>query len=52
MFNAFNEASQERFNRLLTAEQQRAWAQLTGDPFVFPPPFPLPPPTGGTPPKQ
>ena len=54
MFNAFNEAAQQRFNRLLTLEQQRAWAQLTGDPFVFPPPFPMPPPatTGGTPPKQ
>jgi hypothetical protein len=53
MFNAFNVTSQERLNQLLTLEQQRAWAQLTGDPFPFPPPFPVTPPTtGGTPPKQ
>jgi len=53
MFNTFNEASQLRLRQLLTVEQQRAWAQLTGDPFVFPPPFPVTPATtGGTPPKQ
>ena len=53
MFNTFNAAAQERWNQLLSAEQQRAWAQLTGDPFVFPPPFPAAaPPIGGVPPKR
>jgi hypothetical protein len=44
MFSAYNQASQERFNRLLTADQQRAWAQMTGEPFPFPAPFPVMPP--------
>jgi hypothetical protein len=52
MFNTFNVAAQERWNQLLSAEQQRAWAQLTGDPFAFPPPFPVAAPIGGPPPKR
>lgn len=30
---------QERFNRYLTPEQQRAWATMVGDPYTFPPNF-------------
>jgi hypothetical protein len=53
MFNTFNAAAQERWNQILSAEQQRAWAQLTGDPFAFPPPFPVSTPTpGGLPSKR
>jgi hypothetical protein len=52
MFNTFNAAAQERWNQLLSAEQQRAWAQLTGDPFAFPPPFPVAAPIGAPPPKR
>jgi len=53
MFNTFNAAAQERWGQLLSAEQQRAWAQLTGDPFAFPPPFPVAgPPVGAVPPKR
>jgi hypothetical protein len=44
LFTAYNQASQERFNQLLNADQQRAWAQLTGEPFPFPAPFPVTPP--------
>jgi hypothetical protein len=52
MFNTFNATAQERWNQLLSADQQRAWAQLTGDPFAFPPPFPAAAPIGGPPPKR
>jgi hypothetical protein len=30
---------QERFNKFLTPEQQRAWATMTGDAYTFQPPF-------------
>jgi len=30
---------QERFNRFLTAEQQKAWREMTGDPYTFQPAF-------------
>jgi len=43
MFNDFNRASQDRMNQLLTAEQMRQWAQMTGEPFAFPPPFAMTP---------
>jgi hypothetical protein len=43
MFNDFSRAQQQRLDQLLTAEQMRQWAQLTGEPFQFPPPFALSP---------
>ena len=43
LFNDFSRAQQQRLNQLLTAEQMRAFAQMTGEPFQFPPPFALSP---------
>lgn len=40
LFNAFNAEAQTRQNQFLTPEQRQSWAQLTGDPFSFPPMFP------------
>lgn len=45
---------QDRLRKVLTAEQQRQWSELTGEPFPFPPPFGSVPDTTTTttPPKQ
>ena len=32
----------DRLNQILTAEQQRTWREMTGDPFAFPPDFAAP----------
>jgi len=32
-------ARQERFNKFLTADQQKAWRELTGEPYTFQPNF-------------
>jgi hypothetical protein len=39
MFSDYWTARQERLNKFLTPEQQKAWQQLTGDPFTFQPVF-------------
>ena len=31
---------EDRFNRLLTPEQQKTWREMTGEPYTFQPPFP------------
>jgi len=38
-YNDYWKARQERFDRLLTPEQQKAWREMTGDPFTFQPMF-------------
>jgi hypothetical protein len=45
----YAKAYQDRLNKSLTAEQQRLWSQMTGDPFPFAPPFGT---AGTTPPKK
>lgn len=37
---------QDRLNKILSADQQRQWSTMTGEPFPFPPPFGTP--TGTT----
>jgi hypothetical protein len=39
MFTDYWTARQERMNKYLTPDQQKAWQQLTGDPFTFRPVF-------------
>jgi len=40
LYADYQKTFQDRFNRFLTADQQRTWATLTGDPFAFQPAFP------------
>ena len=39
MYTDYWKARQERFDKFLTAEQQKAWRELTGDPYTFQPTF-------------
>jgi len=39
MYRDYWTQRQERFNKFLTPEQQKAWATMTGDPYTFQPPF-------------
>ncbi len=43
LYTDYWKARGDRFNKFLTADQQKAWAQLTGDPFAFPSPYSAPP---------
>jgi len=39
MYHDYWTARQERLNKFLTPDQQKAWNQLTGDPYTFQPTF-------------
>lgn len=39
MYRDYWTARQERFNKFLTPDQQRAWREMTGDPYTFQPNF-------------
>lgn len=43
MYTDYWKARQERLDKYLTAEQQKAWRELTGDPYTFTPTFTAPP---------
>jgi hypothetical protein len=42
-YQAWRQATQTELNNILTEQQRRMWAQMTGSPFVFTPPFSTPP---------
>ena len=39
MYNDYWKQRQERFNKYLTPEQQKAWLEMTGEPYTFQPGF-------------
>jgi hypothetical protein len=39
MYSDYWKARQERFDKFLTAEQQKAWREMIGDPYTFQPTF-------------
>jgi Spy/CpxP family protein refolding chaperone len=39
MYRDYWKARDERFNKFLTAEQQKAWNEMVGDPYTFQPTF-------------
>lgn len=39
MYRDYRTARQERMNRFLTAQQQKAWNEMVGDPYTFQPNF-------------
>ena len=45
-FRDYRRDHQQRFNQLLTPDQQRRWQQVTGEPFTVAPPFMVTVPSG------
>lgn len=39
MYNDYWKARQGRFDKFLTADQRKAWSEMTGDPYAFQPSF-------------
>ena len=42
LYRDYRKAYDERFNKFLTPDQQKAWREMTGEPFEFQPSFMTP----------